>query len=129
MGAGRRRLRLDILGMREFEPEPGARMAGWKAFVKCIGWGVAIEAPMLAWFLSTQDRMHVSMIPGMLALPHFASYGLTMLLLWPLRGHISRATENWLGFSLMGVFQAILIGGLIFLVRRRGTLLWRRRGS
>jgi hypothetical protein len=101
----------------------------WKVFVRCIGWGVAIEAPILAWFLSIQDRMHVSMIPGMLFVPHVFSYGLTMLLLRPLHGHISKATENWLGFSLMGVFQVILIGGLLFLAKRRGTPLWHRRAD
>jgi hypothetical protein len=73
--------------------------------------------------------MHVSMIPGMLFVPHVFSYGLTMLLLRPLHGHISTTTENWLGFSLMGVFQVILIGGLLFLAKRRGTPLWHQRAD
>lgn len=89
----------------------------WKLLGRCIAWGFAIEAPILAWFLSVQDRMHVSMIPGILFVFHFASYALSVFLLRPLNGRISTVASNWLGISLMGCFQAILIGGLVFLAK------------
>ena len=50
MGAGRRRLRLDILGMREFEPEPGARMAGGVCQMYRLGRGDRSSHPGLDGF-------------------------------------------------------------------------------
>src|SRR5215471_5146061 len=85
-----------------------------KLFGRCLAWGVAIEAPFLVWFLSIQDRMHASVIPGILFVFHLLSYCLTRLLLWPVEKHVSASTFNLLAYSLMGCLQAIMIGSALF---------------
>jgi hypothetical protein len=82
-----------------------------------IAWGFLIEAPILAWFLSVQDRMHVSVIPGMLFVFHLGSYYLMRFFLWPVENHVSTSIFNWLGYSLMGCLQAIMIGSALFVSR------------
>ncbi len=88
-----------------------------KLLGRCIAWGFAIEAPILALFLSVQDRMHISVIPGILFVFHLPSYYLTRVLLAPLSAHISTVEYNWLGTSLMGCLQATIIGTVIFLAK------------
>jgi hypothetical protein len=87
----------------------------WKLLGKCIAWGFVIEAPILAWSISVEDRSHVSVIPGILFVFHFASYGLTRISLFLFQQHLSNEMMNRLGFSLMGSFQAIIIGSLLFI--------------
>jgi prolipoprotein diacylglyceryltransferase len=84
---------------------------------RCIAWGFFIEAPVLAWFLSVQTRAHVSMIPGILFVFHFASYCLMRIFLFPFERRISDETMNWLGYSLIGCLQAIIIGCALFVHR------------
>src|SRR5260370_1037077 len=71
-----------------------------KLLGRCIAWGFAIEAPILALFLSLQDRMHISIIPGILFVFHLPSYYLTRFLLAAFRSHISTSEYNSLGASL-----------------------------
>jgi hypothetical protein len=80
-------------------------------------WGFAIEAPMLAWFISVQDRFHVSVIPGMLFVFHLASYFLMRLFLWPIENHVSTSAFERLAYLVMGCLQAIIIGSALFAVR------------
>jgi hypothetical protein len=83
----------------------------------CMAWGFAIEAPMLAWFISVQDRFHVSVIPGMLFVFHLASYFLMRLFLWPIENHVSTSAFERLAYLVMGCLQAIIIGSALFAVR------------
>ncbi len=98
-----------------------------KLLGRCIAWGFAIEAPILALFLSLQDRMHISIIPGILFVFHLPSYYLTRVLLAAFRAHISTVEYNWLGASLMGCLQATIIGTLIFLARLKNY--WNSRSA
>jgi hypothetical protein len=89
--------------------------APYKLFEKCVAWGFVIEAPILIWFYSVRDRFHVSVVPGILFVFHFVSYCLMRIFLLPFERHISDETMNTLGYPLMGIFQAIIIGSLFFI--------------
>ncbi len=89
----------------------------WKSLGKCVVAGFAIEIPMLAWFLSVQDRMHVSMVPGVLFIFQLPGYFLMFVLMWPFKAHVSTATYNWVGELLLCCVQAVMIGGVLFLAR------------
>src|SRR5205807_8601205 len=84
-------------------------------FGKCVAWGFVIEAPILAWFYSVRDRFHVSVIPGILFVFHFASYCLARIFLFPFERHISNETMNILGYPLLGIIQTVIIGSLLFI--------------
>src|SRR2546430_3364906 len=90
-----------------------------KLLASCMAWGFAIEAPMLAWFISVQDSMHVSVIPGMLFVFHLASYFLMRVFLSPIENHISMSAFNRLAYLLMGCLQAVIMGSTLFAFRRQ----------
>src|SRR2546423_6368329 len=89
--------------------------ASCKLFGKWLAWKFVIEAPIVVWFYSARDRFHVSVIPGILFVFHFASYCLMRISLFPFERHMSDETMNTIGYPLMGIFQAIIIGSLLFI--------------
>jgi len=110
----------DILALGALRPlcraiSDDMNTTSWKLFGKCVAWGFVIEAPILAWSISVEDRSHVSIIPGILFVFHFASYCLMRISLFPFERHLSSEMMNRLDFWLMGSFQAILIGSLLFI--------------
>jgi hypothetical protein len=84
-----------------------------KRLLRCIALGFVIEAPLLWWL--------VSALQGPLSLPsllvtcfHMISLSLSGLILRPFVKQMSYSTANWIGYPIVGVLQAILVGCALF---------------
>ncbi len=88
--------------------------------------GAAIELVPAIWLRSTVERVHQSMVPIILALFHLPGGALAVLLLLPLKSRMSEATLEAVGWPLVFIIQAALIGvvAFLFLLRRE-----KRRGD
>ena len=82
--------------------------------------GAAIELVPAIWLRSTVERVHQSMVPVILGLFHLPSIALAVLLLLPVKSRMSEATLDAVGWPLVFVIQAVLIGvvAFLFLLRR-----------
>lgn len=87
-----------------------------KQLGRCIAWGFVIEAPMLWWLISVQNRLHSLILPALAAFHMFSLY-LSYAILWPFHKRMSESTANWIGFPMIGIFNAILIGCALFMFR------------
>ncbi len=88
--------------------------------------GAAIEFVPALWLRSAVERLHQSMVPVILVVFHLPSETLAVLLLRPLKSRMSEATLEAVGWPLVFIIQAALIGvvAFLFLLRRE-----KRRGD
>jgi hypothetical protein len=98
----------------------GPIKVSWKFYIQCVAWGAVIEAPLLAWDVSEQGYLNGSAL--FLMWFHMPGYLLSYHMLAPFRHSISSSAANRIGYSLIFFFQAILIGTVIYIFRRKGVI-------
>lgn len=76
--------------------------------------GAAIELLPALWLRGTVERVHQSMAPVILGAFHLPSLALVWLLLRPLKSLVSEATIEAVGWPLVFMIQAALIGVIAF---------------
>jgi hypothetical protein len=85
-----------------------------KRLLRCIALGFVIEAPMFWWYMSVRDALHTASFV-LLTLFHIVSLSITYWALSPLFKRVSESAIYWPGYAMIGILQAMLIGGLIFI--------------
>jgi hypothetical protein len=93
--------------------------ASRKRFPLCIALGFVVEAPMFWWYMSVRDALHtVSFV--LLTLFHALSLSLSYLAFLPFFKRASESAIYWPFYGMVGILQAILIGGVIFIFGPKG---------